>query len=82
MAGRNTKINERAADGAKAKLVENAVYMSKIRLAHDETPAEMCQSLADMPDCIRILIQGQNVGAALQKRFGMAATTARSIYNE
>jgi hypothetical protein len=82
LAGRNTKVKENAADGGNAKLVENAGCMPKIRLAHDEAPAEMCQSLANMPDCIRILIEPQDVGATLQKRFGVTATAARSVYDE
>src|SRR5436189_6427892 len=41
LAGRTTKINERAADGTEAKLVENAGCMPEIRLPHDEAAAEM-----------------------------------------
>jgi len=82
LARRNTKIKKRAADSAKAKLIENAGCMPEIRLPHDQAPAKMCQLLAHMRNCIRILIEGQNVSAALQKRFGVATAAGRSIYDE
>jgi hypothetical protein len=82
LARRNTKVKERAADGAEAKLIENTIRVPEIRLPHNEAPAEMRQSLAHVLDCIGILIQGQDIGATSQERFSVTATAARSIYDQ
>src|SRR5947208_6155561 len=79
---RNTKIEERTPDSTKAKLVENARCMPEVRLAHDKAPAEMRESLADMPHCIRILIQSQNIGTTFQQRLSVAAAAACPIHDE
>ena len=82
LARRNTKIKKRAADGADVQLIEHPGCVSEIRLPHDETAAEACQSLAYMLYRIRILIQGQNIGATFQQRLGVPTTTTCSIYDE
>src|SRR5262249_2612629 len=80
--GRNTQIKKRAADCANSQLVENAICMSEIRLPYDDAPAKMRQMLGHVPDCIRILVQSQNIGASFQKRFSVPAAATRSVENQ
>ena len=82
MPGRNTQIKKRASDGANPELVENTICVSEICLPHDDPPAKMRQTLGHVPDCIRILIQSQNIGAAFQKRFSVAAAATRSVEDQ
>src|SRR6266536_2910414 len=82
LARRNTQIKERPAYGANAELVENPAGVPKIRLPHDKTAAETRESFSHVLDCIRILIQRQNLGATFQQLFGMATTTTGSIHDE
>src|SRR5262249_53755419 len=76
---RNPQIKERAADRANPELVENTIPISEICLPHNDAPAKMRQTLGHVPDCIRVLIQSQNVGATLQKRFRVAAAATCSV---
>src|SRR5262249_22128760 len=80
--GRDTKIKKRAADCANAKLIENTERAPKIRLSHSEVVAEACQLFTDVLDGVRIPVQGQDISAALQKRFGVATATTCGIYDE
>jgi hypothetical protein len=80
--GRNTQIKKRACDRANSKLIENAACAPKIRLSYGEAFAETRQLLTDVLDGVRIAIQRQNVGPALQKRSGVATATACCIYDE
>src|SRR5262249_656552 len=48
----------------------------------DDAAAEMRETLAHMPDCIRILIQSQNISATSKESFGVAAAAAGSIHDE
>src|SRR6478735_4661824 len=82
LARRNTEIKKRTAYGADVQLIEHPGCVSEIRLPHDETAAEACQSLAYMLYSVRVLIQRQNVGAAFQERLGVSTTTTRPIYDE
>jgi hypothetical protein len=80
--GRDAKIEKRAADDLDPKVVENFRRVSKIRLSHGEARTEPRQLLAHMLDRVGILIQGQNVGATFQKRFGVATTATGCINHE
>jgi hypothetical protein len=82
LSGRHTKIKQRASDAANPNLVEDTVCVSEICLPHDDAPTKMRQTLGHVLDCIRILIQGQNIGAAFQKRFGVPAAATRSVENQ
>src|SRR5439155_4687468 len=79
---RNTQIEKHTAYAANTKLVENAIRIAEICLLHEDAPAEMREMLVHMLNCIRILIQSQNIGATFQERFGMAAAAARCIQDE
>ena len=80
--GRNTQVKKRACDGANSEFVENAICISEICLTHDDPPAMMRQTLGHLPDCIRVLIQSQHIGAIFYKRFRVPAAAARSVENE
>ncbi len=80
--GRNTQIKKRASDSANPELVENTICVSEICLPHDDAPAKMRQTLGHVPDCIRILIQSQNIGATFQKRFSVPAAATRSVEDQ
>src|SRR5439155_8979234 len=77
--GRNTQIEKRASDGVNPELVENTICVSEICLPHDDALAKIRQTLAHVPDCIRVLIQGQNIGATFQKRFSVPAAATRCV---
>src|SRR5262249_56737159 len=77
--GRNTQIKKRSSDAANSQLVENTICVSEICLPHNDAPAKMRQTLGHVPDCIRILIQSQNIGATIQKRFRVAAAATCSV---
>src|SRR2546421_8263429 len=82
LSGRDTKIKKRATDGANSKLIENLRRVPKIHVAYRDAPAEACQLRAHMLDCIGVLIQGQNIGTASQKRFSVATTATGCIDDE
>jgi hypothetical protein len=79
LARRNTKIKERAAYGANAKLVKHTGCVPEIRLPHDDASAETREPLAHMLHRIRILVQSQNIGTCFQKGFCVTTTAACSI---
>src|SRR4029077_919082 len=66
LARRNTKIKEDAADRANAEFIENIACVSEICLPHNDAATEMCQPLRHVLDCVRVLIESQNLGAAFQ----------------
>jgi len=80
--GRNTQIKKRASNGANPELVENTICVSEICLPHDDAPANMRQTLGHVTDCVRILIQSENIGATFQKRFSVPAATTRSVEDQ
>jgi hypothetical protein len=51
----------------------------EIRLSHDDAPAEMCEALGHVPDCIRILIQSDHVGATFKHGFAVTTAATRGI---
>src|SRR5262249_52376459 len=69
-------------DRTNAEFVQNAICVSEIRLPHDDTAAKMRQTLGYMPDCVRILIQRQNIGATFQKGFGGPAAPTCSFNDQ
>src|SRR5206468_7409952 len=80
--GRDTNIEKRAPDRANAKVIENADCAPEIRLSYSKAFAEARQLLTDVLDSVRIPIQRQNIGPALQKRFSVATTTTCCIDNQ
>ena len=80
--GRNTQIKKRASDSANPQLVENTICVSEVCLPHDDAPAKIRQTLGHVPDCIRVLIQSQNIGATFQKRFSVAAAATRCVEDQ
>src|SRR4030095_10135050 len=42
----------------------------------------MCQTLAHVLDCVRVLVQSENISASFQERFGVAAAAAGSVEDE
>jgi hypothetical protein len=80
--GRNTQIEKCSSDSPNPQLVENTICVSEVCLPYDDASAKMRQTLGHVPDCIRILIQSQNVGAAFQKRFSVAAATTRCVEDQ
>src|SRR6266487_4646086 len=80
--GRDTQIKKYAPNRANSKLIEEAECAPKIRLSHGKAFAEACQLLTDVLDRVGIPVQRQDIGPALQKRFGVATPTACGIYDE
>src|SRR5881394_3773868 len=80
--GRNTQIKKRASNGGNPELVENTICVSEICLPHDDAPANMRQTLGHVTECVRILIQSENIGATFQKRFSVPAATTRSVEDQ
>src|SRR5262249_37828735 len=82
LTGRNTQIKKRATNAANPEFVENTIRVPEICLPHDNAPAQMRRTPGHMPDCIRILIQSQNIGATFQKRFSVSAAATGSVDDE
>jgi hypothetical protein len=73
---------KRAANRANSKLIEEAECAPKIRLSHGKAFAEPRQLLTDVLDSVGIPVQRQDIGPALQKRFGVTTATTCGIYDE
>src|SRR5262249_11362793 len=82
LTGRDAQVKERAADLTHAELLEDTIRMPEISLPHDDAPAKMPETLTCVPDGIGVLIQGQDVCASLQERFGVAAAAACRVQYE
>src|SRR6267378_3475591 len=80
--GRNAKVKKRAPNRPNSKLIEEAECAPEIRLPYGKAFAEACQLLSDVLDRVGIPVQRQDIGPALQKRFGVATATACGIYDE
>jgi hypothetical protein len=79
---RDAKIEKRASNGRDPKLVENFVYVPKIRPLQGHAFAEPGQLLGRVLNCIGILIQREHICASSQDCFAVAPASAGCINNQ
>jgi hypothetical protein len=59
----DSKIEQGSADADDAKLIEDLAGIAKIRLAQCDSAAVLSQLFASEFNCIRILIEREDIGA-------------------
>jgi hypothetical protein len=76
---RNAEVENCTADSLDLKGIEDAIGKPKIGLPQRYAIAEPRESLGCLGDCLRVLIERENVGTCLQDCLAMSATAAGAV---